>query len=102
MLIELFDRLERFFRRKDPAFIIKEKERETYRSFMKDLTKEASHHLGRPVTEEEILKKGREHAKREKLLSVGHSYRCPNCHATMVLGDSAGCRYHNLHGDTQR
>lgn len=100
MLLELFDRLERFFRRKDPAFIIKEKERETYRSFMKDLTKEASYHLGRPVTEEEILKKGREHAKREKLLSVGHSYRCPNCATTMVLGDCACSRDHNLHGDS--
>lgn len=78
VLIELFDRLERFFRRNDPAFVIKEKERKIYRSFMKDLTKEASFHLGREVTEEEILKKGKEHAKRQKLLSMGHYNRCPN------------------------
>ena len=98
VLIELFDRLERFFRRNDPAFIIKEKERETYRSFMKDLTKEASFHLGREVTEEEILKKGKEHAKRQKLLSMGHHNRCPNCHAPLVHGDPAGGWNRDLHG----
>ena len=65
---------------------------------MKDLTKEASFHLGREVTEEEILKKGKEHAEREKLLSVGNTNRCSHCAFALVHGYPAGCGNRDLHG----
>ena len=99
MLKELLFKLERFLRKSDPAFLIKQKERESYEKLLNSYQEEAAYYTGREVTKEEILKKGRDYAKRQELLSVGHPYRCPNCNAPLVSGDSTGSRNCDLHGD---
>ena len=40
-------------------------EEDTYRELMDQLTEEASYYTGRPVSEEEILAKGREFGRRD-------------------------------------
>ena len=98
MLKELLFKLERFLRKSDPAFLIKQKERESYEKLLNSYQEEASYYSGRKVSKEEILEKGRDYAKRQELLSMGHFNRCPNCHAPLVPGDPAGCRNCDLHG----
>ena len=58
--------------------------------------------MGRDVTEEELLEKGKEHAKRQKLLSVGDSYRCPHCHSSLVDRHPACSGNCDIYGEPEK
>ena len=59
MFEKLFDRIEAYVRKNDPAYKIRKSEEAAYQALMKDLTEEAAYFLKRPVSEEDILNLGR-------------------------------------------
>ncbi len=50
----------------------KQREEAAYRKLMDQFTEEASYYTGRPVSEEEILAKGREYSRNRKQFNKRH------------------------------
>lgn len=59
MLETILRKLERFIKRRNPAFILREREDDSYKRMMEVLRKEASYYSGKEITEKDILKKGK-------------------------------------------
>lgn len=66
MLKQLLKKLESFIYRNDPAFLVSKKEKELRKELLRELSEEASYYTGRNISEEDILRKGKEYGKRER------------------------------------
>ena len=89
MLQKVLKKLERFIKRRDPAFILREKEDESYKRVMEVLRKEASYYSGKEITEKDILEKGKENETASQELPVGCPCRYPA--GVCPLVDNAAC-----------
>ena len=95
MLERVLKKLERFIKKRDPAFILREREDESYKRMMKVLKKEASYYSGKEITEKDILKKGKENETTSQELPVGCPCRHPAGICPLVGNRSRSCSYHN-------
>ena len=95
MLERVLKKLERFIKKRDPAFILREKEDESYKRMMEVLEKEASYYSGKEITEKDILKKGKENETTSQELPVGCPCRHPAGICPLVGNRPCSCSHHN-------
>ena len=95
MLERVLKKLERFIKKRDPAFILREREDESYKRMMEVLEKEASYYSGKEITEKDILEKGKENETTSQELPVGCPCRHPACVCPMVDHSPCSCSHHN-------
>lgn len=98
VLRKLLFKLERFLRKSDPAFLIKQRERESYERLLNSYQEEASYYTGREISKEEILEKGREYERQQRHLSNRRTHRCASCGRPLVDHCKLCRNHHHLDG----